>query len=70
MRHCAISVKRIGVPGRQTLSVTTRRDRLRELLDAVLDEDNTTLGRMAAGVYSSPFHFARLNCRAKWKGDE
>ncbi|WP_280424624.1 helix-turn-helix domain-containing protein [Nocardia carnea] len=39
--------------------MTTRRDRLRELLDAVLDEDNTTLGRMAADVYSSPFHFAR-----------
>ncbi|WP_328396790.1 helix-turn-helix domain-containing protein [Nocardia sp. NBC_00416] len=35
------------------------RDRLRELLDAVLDEDNTTLGQMAAGAFSSPFHFAR-----------
>lgn len=35
------------------------RDRLRELLDAVLDEDNRTLGEMAGGAYSSPFHFSR-----------
>jgi AraC-like DNA-binding protein len=35
------------------------RDRLRELLDAVLDEDNQTLGDMAGGAYSSPFHFSR-----------
>ncbi|WP_245720005.1 helix-turn-helix domain-containing protein [Nocardia uniformis] len=35
------------------------RDRLRELLDAVLHEDNATLGDMAAGAYISPFHFAR-----------
>ncbi|SUD47487.1 bifunctional DNA-binding transcriptional dual regulator/O6-methylguanine-DNA methyltransferase [Nocardia otitidiscaviarum] len=35
------------------------RDRLRELLDAVLDEDNTTLEEMAAGAYASPFHFTR-----------
>lgn len=35
------------------------RDRLRELLDAVLDEDNTTLADMAGGAYSSPFHFSR-----------
>ncbi|MFI6869300.1 helix-turn-helix domain-containing protein [Nocardia sp. NPDC050406] len=35
------------------------RDRLRELLDAVLREENTTLGDMAAGAYASPFHFAR-----------
>lgn len=39
--------------------MTSRRDRLRELLDAVLDADNTTLGRMAAGAYASPFHFSR-----------
>jgi AraC family transcriptional regulator len=35
------------------------RDRLRELLDAVLDEDNRTLTEMAGGAYSSPFHFSR-----------
>ncbi|WP_205471624.1 helix-turn-helix domain-containing protein [Nocardioides sp. SYSU D00038] len=35
------------------------RDRLRELLDAVLDEDNRTLDDMAGGAYSSPFHFSR-----------
>lgn len=39
--------------------MSNRRDRLRELLDAVLHEDNTTLGQMAAGAYSSPYHFAR-----------
>ncbi len=35
------------------------RDRLRELLDAVLDEDNATLGEMADGAYSSSYHFSR-----------
>jgi AraC family transcriptional regulator len=35
------------------------RDRLRELLDAVLDEDNHSLGEMAQDAYSSPYHFAR-----------
>ena len=35
------------------------RDRLRELLDAVLDEDNTTLGEMAQDAYSSAHHFSR-----------
>ncbi|WP_330179810.1 helix-turn-helix domain-containing protein [Nocardia sp. NBC_01503] len=35
------------------------RDRLRELLDAVLAQDNSTLGAMAADAYSSPFHFSR-----------
>ena len=35
------------------------RDRLRELLDAVLDEDNHTLDEMAGGAYSSPYHFSR-----------
>lgn len=39
------------------------RDRLRELLDAVLDEDNRTLHDMAGGAYSSPFHFSRLLSR-------
>lgn len=35
------------------------RDRLRELLDAVLDEDHTNLGDMARGAFSSPWHFSR-----------
>jgi AraC family transcriptional regulator len=39
------------------------RDRLRELLDAVLDEDNRTLGEMADDAYSSPYHFSRLLSR-------
>ncbi len=38
---------------------TTGRDRLRELLDAVLAEDNRTLDDMADGAASSPFHFSR-----------
>ena len=39
------------------------RDRLRELLDAVLDDDHHTLGEMAEGAYSSPFHFSRRLAR-------
>jgi AraC-like DNA-binding protein len=35
------------------------RDRLRELLDAVLDEDHRTLDDMAGGAFSSPYHFSR-----------
>jgi AraC family transcriptional regulator len=35
------------------------RDRLRELLDAVLDDDNRTLDDMAGDAYSSPYHFNR-----------
>jgi AraC-like DNA-binding protein len=41
----------------------TDHDRLRELLDAVLDEDNHTLTDMAGDAYSSPFHFSRLLSR-------
>ena len=37
----------------------TGRDRLRELLDAVLDEENRSLADMAHGAHSSPFHFNR-----------
>lgn len=37
----------------------TGRDRLRELLDAVLDDDHPTLGAMASGAWSSPEHLAR-----------
>ncbi|MGY1742139.1 MULTISPECIES: helix-turn-helix domain-containing protein [unclassified Blastococcus] len=35
------------------------RDRLRELIDAVLDEDNRTLPEMAGDAYASPWYFAR-----------
>ncbi len=35
------------------------RDRLRELLDAVLDEDHATLADMAGGAHSSAYHFNR-----------
>ena len=38
---------------------TQARDRLRELLDAVLDEDNRTLDAMAHDAFSSPYHFSR-----------
>jgi len=37
----------------------TGRDRLRELLDAVLDDDHRTLGDMAGGAFASPYHFTR-----------
>ncbi|WP_227463343.1 helix-turn-helix domain-containing protein [Nocardioides lijunqiniae] len=39
------------------------RDRLRELLDAVLDEEHRTLDEMAGGAHSSPYHFSRLLSR-------
>jgi AraC-like DNA-binding protein len=35
------------------------RDRLRELLDAVLDEEHQDLSAMARGAYASPYHFSR-----------
>ncbi|MGI9084627.1 MAG: helix-turn-helix domain-containing protein [Aeromicrobium sp.] len=35
------------------------RDRLRELLDVVLDQDNRALSDMAGDAHTSPFHFAR-----------
>ncbi|MFC5494171.1 helix-turn-helix domain-containing protein [Nocardioides caricicola] len=37
----------------------TGMDRLRELLDAVLDEQHRTLDEMAEGAFVSPFHFTR-----------
>jgi AraC-like DNA-binding protein len=43
--------------------VTGGRDRLRELLDAVLDGEHRTLADMAHGAYSSPFHFSRRLAR-------
>jgi AraC-like DNA-binding protein len=41
----------------------TGRDRLRELLDAVLDEEHRSLADMAHGAYASPFHFSRRLAR-------
>lgn len=38
---------------------STGRDRLRELLDAALEEDNVRLQDMADSAFSSPFHFSR-----------
>ena len=43
------------------------RDRLRELLDAVLDEDNRTLTDMAGDAYASPYHFSRLLSRSAYE---
>jgi AraC family transcriptional regulator len=36
-----------------------RRDRLRELLDAVVDADNSDVGDMARSSFASEFHFSR-----------
>ena len=41
------------------MTETGGRDRLRELLDAVLDDDHHTLGDMAGGAFASPYHFTR-----------
>lgn len=41
------------------MTTPSGRDRLRELLDAVLDEDNRTLDAMAQGAFASPYHFSR-----------
>ncbi len=57
---------------RNTLNMTINgRDRLRELLDAVLDGTEATtdgsprrLDEMAGGAFTSPFHFSRLLSRA------
>lgn len=38
---------------------TAGRDRLRELLDAVLDEQHASLEEMAGGAFASPYHFSR-----------
>ncbi|RBP64981.1 DinB family protein [Brevibacterium sanguinis] len=42
---------------------TNGRDRLRELLDAVLDERHGSLDEMAAGAFSTRFHFGRTVSR-------
>ncbi len=41
----------------------TPRDRLRELLDVVLNEDNLTLDDMAGEAFSSAYHFSRTFSR-------
>jgi AraC-like DNA-binding protein len=41
------------------VSDPARRDRLRELLDAVVDADNSAVGEMARSSYASEFHFSR-----------
>ena len=41
------------------MSDPSRRDRLRELLDAVTDVGNTGVGDMARSSYASEFHFSR-----------
>ncbi|HEX2283542.1 MAG TPA: helix-turn-helix transcriptional regulator [Mycobacterium sp.] len=41
------------------MSEGSRRDRLRELLDAVVDADNTEVGDMARSSHASEFHFSR-----------
>jgi AraC-like DNA-binding protein len=41
------------------VSETSHRDRLRELLDAVVDADNTGVGEMARSSFASEFHFSR-----------
>ena len=43
------------------------RDRLKELLDAVLEEDHGSLEEMARGAHSSPFHFSRQLSRAAYE---
>jgi AraC family transcriptional regulator len=41
------------------VSEPSHRDRLRELLDAVVDADNTDVGEMARSSFASEFHFSR-----------
>lgn len=41
------------------MSEPGQRDRLRELLDAVVDADNTDVGEMARSSHASQFHFSR-----------
>ena len=41
------------------MAETSGRDRLRELLDAVLDDEHHSLTEMAGGAFASPYHFTR-----------
>ncbi|CAM3504974.1 helix-turn-helix domain-containing protein [Nocardioides dubius] len=45
-----------------------RRDRLRELLDAALGAENTSVEAMARDVFASPFHFSRQVSDAAGEG--
>lgn len=54
-----MSLWRAGRPYSKTVSDPSHRDRLRELLDAVVDADNTDVGEMARSSYASEFHFSR-----------
>src|ERR1700752_222872 len=48
-----------GRPYSVDVTDPARRDRLRELLDAVVDADNTDVGDMARSSFASEFHFSR-----------
>ena len=48
-----------GRPYSVSVGDPARRDRLRELLDAVVDADNSDVGDMARSSYASEFHFSR-----------
>ena len=54
-----MSIWRPRRPYSITVSDGAHRDRLRELLDAVVDADNTDVGDMARSSYASEFHFSR-----------
>ncbi len=54
-----MSICRPARPYSITVSDGSHRDRLRELLDAVVDADNTDVGDMARSSYASEFHFSR-----------
>ena len=41
------------------MTASPGRDRLRELLDAVLDDGHRSLDEMAGGAFASPYHFTR-----------
>ena len=52
-----MSLWRAARPYSNTVGEPSHRDRLRELLDAVVDADNTDVGEMARSSYASEFHF-------------
>jgi len=54
-----MSTQRACRPYSITVSAPSNRDRLRELLDAVVDADNTDVGEMARSSFASEFHFSR-----------
>jgi AraC family transcriptional regulator len=54
-----MSLPRAGRPYSISVGNESHRDRLRELLDAVVDADNADVGDMARSSYASEFHFSR-----------